>query len=184
MGNQYSRPAPTSNTASAPPLHPRSLKRRKSAPHSLRLLHPLESPSISTRCPSLSINSFSEKWNEKEKETHHPNRKGQPCVCVSSPPPPPPPPPPPLPRTKPIQPLFVPVLTHVLLPSPTAGLLTAPSLTRLNSESDFTYVRFLHDYPQYASSWHIDALHCSEYSAGQPKSTKFLDPVLLIFMTN
>ena len=55
------------------------------------------------------------------------------------------------------------MLTHVLLPSPTAGILSAPS-SKLNSESDIAYVRFLHDYPQYASSWHVDALRRSEYT--------------------
>jgi molybdenum cofactor sulfurtransferase len=167
MGNHHSRPAPTVNSASAPPFHPRSLKRLKSAPQSLRPLRPLDSPSISTRSPSPSINSFSEKLNEKEKENQYPNRKGWPCVCVSSPPQRPQP----LPRIRSVQPVSVPVLTHVLLPSPTAGLLSAPSSTRLNSESDFAYVRFLHDYPQYASSWHIDALRRSEYSRLPPDET-------------
>lgn len=106
---------------------------------------------------------------EREKENVHPNRKGRSCVCVSSPSPLPLPLP--LPRTRSVQPVSVPVLTHVILPSPTAGLLSAPSSTRLNSESDFAYVRFLHDYPQYASSWHIDALRRSEYSRLAPDET-------------
>jgi hypothetical protein len=172
MGNHHSRPAPHAVDAasSARPLHPRSLKRLKSAPQSLRPLRPLDSPSISTRSPSPSINSFSEKQIEREKENLHPNRKGRPCVCIPSPSPPPPPLPL-LPRTRSVQPVSVPVLTHVLLPSPTAGLLSAPSSTRLNSESDFAYVRFLHDYPQYASSWHVDALRRSEYSRLAPDET-------------
>jgi hypothetical protein len=74
-------------------------------------------------------------------------------------------------RAKSVQPLSVPLLTHVILPSPTAGLLSAHSSTRLNSESDFAYVRFLHDYPQYASSWHVDALRRSEYSRLAPDVT-------------
>ena len=165
MGNHHSRPTTTNATVdTASPLNQRSLKRLKSAPQSLRHLRSQDSPSISTRSPSPSINSFSEKHFEREKENQHPNRKGQPCVCVS-------PSPQALSRTKSVQPLSVPLLTHVILPSPTAGLLSAPSSTRLNSESDFAYVRFLHDYPQYASSWHIDALRRSEYSRLAPDET-------------
>lgn len=158
MGSHHSRPTTTDATVdTASRLHQRSLKRLKSAPQSLRHLRSQDSPSISTRSPSPSINSFSEKYIEREKENQHPNRKGRPCVCLS-------PSPQPLSRIKSVQPLSVPLLTHVILPSPTAGLLSAPSSTRLNSESDFAYVRFLHDYPQYASSWHVDALRRSEYS--------------------
>jgi hypothetical protein len=169
MGNHHSRPTTTTNTTAdtaASPLHTRSLKRLKSAPQSLRHLRSQDSPSISTRSPSPSINSFSEKHIEREKENQHPNRKGRPCVCLS-----PSPLPQALPRTKSVQPLSVPLLTHVILPSPTAGLLSAPNSTRLNSEADFAYVRFLHDYPQYASSWHVDALRRSEYSRLAPDET-------------
>ena len=63
------------------------------------------------------------------------------------------------------------MVAHIVLPSPTAGLLSAPSSTRLNSEADFAYVRFLHDYPQYSSSWHVDALRRSEYSRLPPDET-------------
>ena len=166
MGNHHSRPTTTTVDNNASPLHPRSLKRLKSAPQSLRHLRSQDSPSISTRSPSPSINSFSEKHVERDKENHwqHPNRKGRPCVCVS-------PSPQALSHTKSVLPLSVPLLTHVILPSPTSGLLSAPSSTRLNSESDFAYVRFLHDYPQYASSWHIDALRRSEYSRLAPDET-------------
>jgi molybdenum cofactor sulfurtransferase len=70
-----------------------------------------------------------------------------------------------------VQPLSVPVLTHILLPSPAAGLLSAPPSRGSTSESDSAYVRFLHEYPQYALSWHVDALRRSEYSRLGPNET-------------
>jgi Aminotransferase class-V len=151
MGSSHSRPTPTTavavDTSSA--LHPRSLKRLKSAPHSLRLLRPLESASIS-RSSSPSYNSLSEKQVERD-----PSRKGRPCDCIA---------PhdywqPPLP-TKSILPVSVPI---ILLPSPTAGLLPTSASTQ-HTQSDLAYLRFLHDYPHYSSSWHVDALRRSEYS--------------------
>jgi hypothetical protein len=157
MGNRHSRPVPTVDAVSAPSLPPRSLKRLTSASKSLRALRLFNSPSISITDPSFSINSSSDEHNEKEKENQHPIQNSRPCVCVSSPPQP-------LPYTRSVQPVSISVLTHVLLPSPTAGILSAPSSKLLNSESDIAYVRFLHDYPQYASSWHVDALRRSEYS--------------------
>lgn len=164
MGSNHSQPTSAGDPPSA--LRPRSLKRLKSTPHSLRPLRPLETPSTSSRSTSPSYNSLSEKQSETEKENHHPQagRRGQPqrlgCVCLS-----------PHSRAKSVQPPSVPVLTHVLLPSPTAGLLSAPTSTRLSSESDSAYVRFLHDYPQYSSSWHVDALRRSEYSRLAPDET-------------
>ena len=151
MGSSHSQPTTTVDTAS--PLRPRSLKRLKSTPHSLRPLRPLESASIS-RSPSPSFNSLSEKHSEKENRPLSLSRKERPCDCV--------PVTPPLPA-KYVQPSSIPVVPHVLLPSPTAGLFSAASLTRLTSESDVAYARFLHDYPQYSSSWHVDALRRSEY---------------------
>ncbi|KAF8483940.1 pyridoxal phosphate-dependent transferase [Russula ochroleuca] len=151
MGSSHSRPTATTTVAvdTSSALHPRSLKRLKSAPHSLRLLRPLESASIS-RSSSPSYNSLSEKQVERD-----PSRKGRPCDCIA---------PhdywqPPLP-TKSVLPVSVPI---ILLPSPTAGLLPAPASTQ-HSQSDVAYLRFLHDYPQYTSSWHVDALRRSEYS--------------------
>jgi len=161
MGSTHSRPtAPTVvavDTSSA--LRPRSLKRLKSAPHSLRPLRPLESASIS-RSSSPSYNSLSEKQLVVER-VH--SRKGHPCDCVAphvadywQPPSP----------TKTVLPLTV---SAIILPSPTAGLLTTP--TSPHTQSDAAYLRFLHDYPQYSSSWHIDSLRRSEYSRLAPDET-------------
>jgi molybdenum cofactor sulfurtransferase len=157
MGNNNSRPTATSPVDPASALHhgPRSLKRLKSAPHSLRSLRLLDS-----RSTSSSFNSFSEKHSEKDKENQHPSRTGHPCVCAS---------PPSCPKS--VQPLSVPVITRVHLPSPTAGLLSAPSSARFASESDSAYARFLRDYPQYSSSWHVDALRRSEYDRLTPEET-------------
>ncbi|KAH9994300.1 pyridoxal phosphate-dependent transferase [Russula vinacea] len=79
MGSSHSRPTPTTTVAAdtSSALHPRSLKRLKSAPHSLRLLRPLESASIS-RSSSPSYNSLSEKQVERD-----PSRKGRPCDCIA-----------------------------------------------------------------------------------------------------
>lgn len=153
MGSNHSRPtAPTVvaiDTSSA--LRPRSLKRLKSAPHSLRPLRPRESASVS-RSSSPSYNSLSEKQVVVERD---PNRKPHLCDCLA---------PndywqPPLP-TKTLLPVTV---SAIYLPSPTAGLLPTPTSTQ-RTQSDAAYLRFLHDYPQYSSSWHVDALRRSEYT--------------------
>jgi molybdenum cofactor sulfurtransferase len=160
MGNSHSRQtAPTVlavDTSSA--LPPRSLKRLKSAPHSLRLLRPFDSASIS-RSSSPSYNSLSEKQLVVES---HQSRKSRPCDCLA---------PhdywqPPLP-TKTVLPVTV---STIYLPSPTAGLLPAPPPTQ-HSQSDAAYLRFLHDYPQYSSSWHVDALRRSEFTRLAPDET-------------
>ncbi|KAI0291312.1 pyridoxal phosphate-dependent transferase [Russula brevipes] len=157
MGNNNSRPTATSPVDSSSTLRhgPRSLKHLKSAPHSLRSLRLLDS-----RSTLSSFNSFSEKHSEKDKENQHPSRTGQPCVCA---------PPPSCPKS--VQPLSVPVITRVHLPSPTAGLLSAPSSARFPSESESAHARFLRDYPQYSSSWHVDALRRSEYDRLTPEET-------------
>ena len=163
MGSSHSRQtAPTVvavDTSSA--LRPRSLKRLKSAPHSLRHLRPLDSASIS-RSSSPSYNSLSEKQVVVERNQ---SRKGRPCAgdCVLAPhdywqPPSP---------TKTVLPVSV---STVYLPSPTAGLLPAPPPTQ-HTQSDFAYLRFLHDYPQYSSSWHVDALRRSEFTRLSPDET-------------
>jgi molybdenum cofactor sulfurtransferase len=159
MGNSHSQP--TSNVDPASALHPRrTVKHHKSTPHSLRLLCARESSSIS-RSPSPSFNSFSEKYYEREKENQHPSRTGGPPVRLSPPP-----------AATSVQSLSNPVHAHVLLlPSPTAGLLPTPPSRGFTSESDSAYIRFLHDYPQYASSWHVDALRRSEYSRLGPNET-------------
>ena len=153
MGSSHSRPtAPTVvdvDTSSA--LRPRSLKRLKSAPHSLRALRPLESASIS-RSSSPSYNSLSEKQVVVERD---PSRKGHHCDCLTThdywqPPSP----------TKTVLPVTV---SAIYLPSPTAGLLPTPAPTQ-HTQSDAAYLRFLHNYPQYSSSWHVDALRRSEYT--------------------
>jgi hypothetical protein len=156
MGNSHSQP--TSNVH-PPALRPRSLKHHKSTPHSLKLLRARESSSIS-RSPSPSFNSFSEKYYEREKENLHPSRTVGQLVRLS-----------PLTGATSVQSLSDPVHAHIILPSPTAGLLSAPQPGRFTSEYDSAYVRFLHDYPQYASSWHVDALRRSEYSRLGPNET-------------
>lgn len=159
MGNSHSQP--TSNVDPASALRPRSLKHHKSTPHSLRHLRARESSSIS-RSPSPSFNSFSEKYYEREKENQQPSRTpGGPLVRLS----------PPSGAATSVQPLSVPVVAHILLPSPAAGLLSAPPSRGSTSESDSAYVRFLHEYPQYALSWHVDALRRSEYSRLGPNET-------------
>ncbi|KAH9022461.1 pyridoxal phosphate-dependent transferase [Lactarius hengduanensis] len=60
---------------------------------------------------------------------------------------------------------------HILLPSPAAGFLSPAPSRGLVSDYDAAYARFLHDYPQYASSWHVDALRRSEYSRLGPDET-------------
>ena len=153
MGTTHSRQtAPTVvavDTSSA--LRPRSLKRLKSAPHLLRPLRPLDSASIS-RSSSPSYNSLSEKQVVVERD---PSRKGRQCDCVAphdywQPPSP----------TKSVLPVTV---SAIYLPSPTAGLLPTPPPTQ-RTQSDAAYLRFLHNYPQYSSSWHVDALRRSEYT--------------------
>jgi molybdenum cofactor sulfurtransferase len=162
MGSTHSRPtAPTVvavDTSSA--LRPRSLKRLKSAPHSLRPLRPLESASIS-RSSSPSYNSLSEKQVVVERD---PSRKGRPCDCLAThdywqPPLPSP--------TKTVLPVTV---SAIYLPSPTAGLLPTPPQTQ-HTQSDVAYLRFLHHHPQYSSSWHVDALRRSEYARLAPDET-------------
>lgn len=153
MGSTHSRPtAPTVvdlDTSSA--LLPRTLKRFKSSPHSLRPSRPRESASVS-RSPSPSYNSLSEKQVIVNRD---PSRKGHQCDCVA---------PhdywqPSLP-TKTVLPVTV---SAIYLPSPTAGLLPTPPSSQ-RTQSDAAYLRFLHNYPQYSSSWHVDALRRSEYT--------------------
>ena len=160
MGSSHSRPtAPTVlavDTSSA--LPPRSLKRLKSAPHSLRPLRPLESASIS-RSSSPSYNSLSEKQFVVERDQ---SRKSRPCDCLAphdywQPPSP----------TKTLLPVTV---SAIYLPSPTAGILPTPQTTQ-HTQSDTAYLRFLHDYPQYSSSWHVDALRRSEFTRLAPDET-------------
>jgi molybdenum cofactor sulfurtransferase len=163
MGSSHSRPttAPTVvavDTSSA--LRPRSLKRLKSAPHSLRALRPLESASIS-RSSSPSYNSLSEKQVVVER-VH--SRQGRTCDCLPTrdywqPPLPPP--------TKTVLPVTV---SAIYLPSPTAGLLPTLPPTQ-HTQSDSAYLRFLHYHPQYSSSWHVDALRRSEYTRLAPDET-------------
>jgi molybdenum cofactor sulfurtransferase len=164
MGSNHSRPTATATTVAvdtSSALRPRSLKRLKSAPHSLRPLRPLESASIS-RSSSPSYNSLSEKQVVVvERERDH-SRKGRPCDCAAphdywQPPSP----------TKTVLPVSV---SAIYLPSPTAGLLPTPLSTQ-HTQSDTAYLRFLHDYPQYSSSWHVDALRRSEYSRLSPDET-------------
>ncbi len=85
MGSNHSRPTATATTVAvdtSSALRPRSLKRLKSAPHSLRPLRPLESASIS-RSSSPSYNSLSEKQVVVvERERDH-SRKGPPCDCLA-----------------------------------------------------------------------------------------------------
>jgi molybdenum cofactor sulfurtransferase len=158
MGNNHSQP--TSNVQPPSAFRPRSLKHHKSSPHSLRLFPARESSSSISRSSSPSFNSFSEKYYEKEKENHHPSRTRGPPVRLS----------PPTTATS-VHSLSEPVHAHIILPSPAAGLLSAPSSRGFTSQSDSAYSRFLHDYPQYASSWHIDALRRSEYSRLAPNET-------------
>ena len=164
MGSNHSRPAATAPPAvdTSSTLPPRSLKRLKSAPHLLRPLRPFESASIS-RSSSPSYNSLSEKQFERD-----PSRKRRPCDCIAphdywQPPLPPSP-------TKTLVPISLPI---VLLPSPTAGLLPASAPTK-PTQTDLAYLRFLRDYPQYSSSWHVDALRHSEYSR-LPEDETYVD---------
>ncbi|KAI9456963.1 hypothetical protein BJY52DRAFT_1274183, partial [Lactarius psammicola] len=60
---------------------------------------------------------------------------------------------------------------HILLPSPAAGFLSPAPSRGAVSDYDTAYSRFLHDYPQYASSLHVDALRRSEYSRLGPDET-------------
>ena len=160
MGTSHSRPtAPTVLAVDTSSALPRSLKRLKSAPHSLRHLRPLESASIS-RSSSPSYNSLSEKQVVVVERDH--TRKTHPCDCVAphdywQPPSP----------TKTVLPLSV---SAIYLPSPTAGLLPTPPPTQ-HTQSDAAYLRFLHDYPQYSSSWHVDALRRSEFTRLSPDET-------------
>jgi hypothetical protein len=160
MGSSHSRPTAPAvvavDTSSA--LRPRSLKRLKSAPHSLRPLRPLDSASIS-RSSSPSYNSLSEKQVVVERDQ---GRKSRPCDCLAphdywQPPSP----------TKSVLPVTV---SAIYLPSPTAGLLPTPLPTQ-HTQSDAAYLRFLHDYPQYSSSWHVDALRRSEFTRLAPDET-------------
>ncbi|KAI9457536.1 PLP-dependent transferase [Russula earlei] len=156
MGNNHSQPTSTPTVDTASGLRPRALRRLKSTPHSLRPLRPLEIASMS-RSPSPSFNSMSEKHSEREKEN-------RPCDCS----------PHVLPShlsAKSVQPVSLPVVPHLLLPSPTAGLFSAASRIRPTSDSDLAYARFLHDYPLYSSSWHVDALRRSEYARLAPDET-------------
>ncbi|KAI9465064.1 hypothetical protein BJY52DRAFT_1248413 [Lactarius psammicola] len=60
---------------------------------------------------------------------------------------------------------------HILLPSPAAGFLSPAPSRGVVSDYDTAYSRFLHDYPQYASSLHVAALRRSEYSRLGPDET-------------
>ena len=161
MGSTHSRQtAPivvTVDASSSCALRPRSLKRLKSAPHSLRPLRPLESASVS-RSSSPSYNSLSEKQVVVERD---PSRKKHQCDCFApheyQPPSP----------TKTVLPVTV---SAIYLPSPTAGLFPIPPPTQ-RTQSDAAYLRFLHNYPQYSSSWHVDALRRSEYTRLAPDET-------------
>ncbi|KAI0264156.1 pyridoxal phosphate-dependent transferase [Gloeopeniophorella convolvens] len=107
-----------------------------------------------SRSPSPSFNSLSEKYHERDKENRQPVRASSRQASVRAPQ---------QLRTVTLPPPPAPLHTHILLPSPTAGILPVASSKGLLSESDAAYVRFLHDFPQYASSWHVDALRRSEY---------------------
>ncbi|KAI9441769.1 PLP-dependent transferase [Lactarius indigo] len=78
--------------------------------------------------------------------------------------------PPPAPHLSTLHP-FRRTSPHILLPSPAAGFLSPTSSRGIVSEYDAAYARFLNDYPQYASSWHVDALRRSEYSRLGPDET-------------
>jgi molybdenum cofactor sulfurtransferase len=150
---------PASNVMPAS-LRSRLLKHRKSSPHSLRPFPDRESSSSVPRSPSPPFNNFSEKYYEEEKENHHPSRTlGLPFRLS-----------PPAAAT-PVQPLSELVHAHIILPSPAAGLHSAPPSRGFTSQSDLAYLRFLHDYPQYTSSWHVDALRRSEYRRLAPNET-------------
>lgn len=161
MGNSHSHPQSTRTTSTAAEVHhPRLLKHCKSSPHSLRPWRARESPPISISSSS-SLNSFSEKYIEKEKEIQRPNRTAGSHPRLSSPSCATSVQPPPLPPYSP----------HIILPSPAAGFLSPAPSRGLVSDYDAAYARFLHDYPQYASSWHVDALRRSEYSRLGPDET-------------
>src|SRR5258708_1042960 len=57
-------------------------------------------------------------------------------------------------------------LSGIYLPSPTAGPLPTQHI-----QFDTAYLRFLHDFPQYSSSWHVDALRRSEFTRLAPDET-------------
>jgi molybdenum cofactor sulfurtransferase len=160
MGNSHSHSQPTATEVH----HPRLLKHYKSSPHSLRPSRARGSPPISV-CSSSSLNSFSEKDIEREKENQRPsNRLSRTSSHARLSPPSratPLHPPPPVPAYS----------SHIILPSPTAGFLSPSPSRGLVSDQDAAYARFLHDYPQYASSWHVDALRRSEYSRLGPDET-------------
>jgi molybdenum cofactor sulfurtransferase len=159
MGTTHSRPTAPAvvavDTSSA--LHPRSLRHLKSAPHSLRHLRSRESASIS-RSSSPSYNNLSEKQVVVVERDH--SRKGRPSDSLA---------PhdyywqPPSPKKA-----HLPVsVSTIYLPSPTAGLLQTPPPTQ-HTQSEAAYLRFLHNYPQYSSSWHVDALRHSEFTRLAP----------------
>lgn len=160
MGNSHSHSKPT-----APEVHhPRlpALKHYKSSPHSLRPSRARGSPPISI-ASSSSLNSFSEKDIEREKENQRPNRLTRTGSHARLSPPS---------RATSVHPPPVPAYSsHIVLPSPTAGFLYPGPSRGLVSDQDAAYSRFLHDYPQYASSWHVDALRRSEYSRLGPDET-------------
>ncbi|KAI9434749.1 hypothetical protein BJY52DRAFT_1334252 [Lactarius psammicola] len=60
---------------------------------------------------------------------------------------------------------------HILLPLPAAGFLSPAPSRGVVSDYDTAYSRFLHDYPQYTSSLHVDALRRSKYSCLEPDET-------------
>jgi molybdenum cofactor sulfurtransferase len=160
MGNSHSHSQSTATEVH----HPRMLKHYKSSPHSLRPSRARGSPPISISSSS-SLNSFSEKDIEREKENQRPqaNRLSRTSSHARLSPPS---------RATSLHPPPVPVYSsHIVLPSPTAGFLSPSASRGLVSDQDAAYARFLHDYPQYASSWHVDALRRSEYSRLGPDET-------------
>ncbi|KAI9509612.1 PLP-dependent transferase [Russula earlei] len=121
-------------------LLPLSLKRPNSTPHRLMPPRHPNTPSIS----SPSYNNLS--GNKSIAKESNGCQKEWPCDGSSPPP-------------SPAQP----IVPYVLLPSPTAGFVSATVLERYTTESDFAYALFLHNYPQYLTTWHVDSLRRSEY---------------------
>lgn len=158
MGNSHSQSKSTATEVH----HPRMLKHYKSSPHSLRPSRTRGSPPISISSSS-SLNSFSEKDIEREKENQRSNRLSRTSSHARLSPPS---------RATSLHPPPVPAYSsHIILPSPTAGFLSPGASRGLVSDHDAAYARFLHDYPQYTSSWHVDALRRSEYSRLGPDET-------------
>ncbi|KAH9039867.1 methyltransferase type 11 [Lactarius pseudohatsudake] len=156
MGNSHSHSQPATTEVH----RSRLLRHYKSSPLSLRPSRTRDSPPISISSSS-SLNSFSEKDIERERENRRPNRITGSHARLSPPS-----------RATSVHPPPVPAYSpHILLPSPAAGFLSPAPSRGLVSDYDAAYARFLHDYPQYASSWHVDALRRSEYSRLGPDET-------------